>query len=139
MEKINPNQIMSGTFGKLWVNNDLMTNAVSFKATMKPKYEDVELNGELGVGRKFMGYEIEGSMKMHKVDNKLAKTIANGFMTGIMPEIKLNSEIDDPASLEPVRVLLTGITFDDVDLINFENKAKAEEEFSFKAFKAQYL
>ena len=126
------NKIMNGTFGSLWVNNQKWIDIKSFEAKATASYEDVKISGKLGSTRKYIGYEGAGSVTTHKIYSRGAKLVADGFKTGIMPEIKMISKLDDPAAFGAERVVYTGVTFDEVTLAKFENATPGEEELAFK-------
>ena len=46
MAEVN-NKIIRGSFGRLWVNSELIANVKSFEITATLNYEDVDINGEL--------------------------------------------------------------------------------------------
>jgi len=126
------NKIMSGTFGSVWVNNEKYIEVKAFEAKATGNYEDVKLSGKLGTSRKYMGFEGAGTMTLHKVYSRGAKLIADAFRTGIMPEIKMISKLDDPAAFGAERVKYSNVTFDEVTLAKFENGTPGEEELPFK-------
>ena len=131
--KIKSNQVMSGSFGKVWFNGEKAANVKSFEAKIAIEYEDVDISEQLGKGRKMMGYEIEGTVVLHKTDSAILKLYGEGLRTGNLPEVSIVSALDDPAALGAERVQYTGVTFDEVQLAKFENKAVSEEEVPFKA------
>ena len=126
------NRIMNGTFGDIWVNNIKYIDLKSFEAKATAEYEDVKLQGKLGKGRKYMGYEGAGSIVTHKVYSRGARLMADAFKTGIMPDVKIISKLDDPAAFGAERVVYSGVTFDEVTLAKFESGALGEEELAFK-------
>lgn len=132
------NRIMNGTFGDIWVNNIKWVDLKSFEAKATAEYEDVNIQGKLGKGRKYMGYEGAGSITCHKVYSRGARLIADGFKTGIMPDIKIISKLDDPAAFGAERVVYSGVTFDEVTLAKFESKSLGEEELPFKFESYEY-
>lgn len=125
-------KIMNGTFGTLWVNNVKWQDIKSFEAKATANYEEVKISGKLGSSRKYMGYDGAGSITTHKIYSRGAKLVAEGFKTGIMPDIKMISKLADPAAFGAERVVYTGVTFDEVTLSKFENNTPGEEELAFK-------
>ena len=55
MRNFNHNKVIRGTFGKVWVDGDLLSNAKSFEAKVTLDYEDMNVNGELVTQRRYMG------------------------------------------------------------------------------------
>lgn len=134
-----PNKIINGTFGKLWIDTDLFANVKSFEAKVSLNYEDVDIAGDLAKHRKYVGYEGEGTAVLHKIDSRIAKKLSNGIKTGDMPTSKLVGALSDPAAYGSERVEILGVTFDEVTLIKFENKTLGEEEVPFKFSGFNYL
>ena len=48
MGKFNSNKVIRGTFGRAWVDGDLMANVKSFEAKATIDYEDLDINGDFG-------------------------------------------------------------------------------------------
>lgn len=83
MDKVNTNNIIRGTYGRVWMNGELLAEAKSFEGKATMNFEEVNLAGDLGTHQRYMGYAGEGTMVLHKVDSKIAKTIAECIRTGI--------------------------------------------------------
>lgn len=132
MKNFNPNTIMNGTFGDVWVNNVKFMEIKSFEAKATGEYEDVNIQGSLGKARKYMGFDGSGTMVCHKVYSRGLSLLAEGFRTGKLPEIKMISKLEDPSALGAERIVYYGVTFDEITLAKFESKAVGEEELPFK-------
>lgn len=126
------NRTMNGTYGAVWVNNIKFLDLKSFEAKATADYEDVPIQGVNGMPRKYMGYQGAGSITCHKIYSRGAKLLADAFRTGIMPDIKMISKLDDPAAFGAERVVYEGVTFDEFTLAKFEGKSLGEEELPFK-------
>lgn len=132
-------QPMRGTYGRVWVNNEKLMMLSSFEGKVTGEYEDMDVAEEMGKIRSLVGWEGAGTLKYKKMDNDLAKTIAEGFRTGVLPDIKIVGELDDPGNSNATRVEFTGVTFDEVTLLAFEAKKVIEEEIPFKFSGYAYL
>lgn len=132
-KKFNSAEVINGTFGKVWVNNELVANTKSFEAKISIDYEDINVSNNLATQSKMTGYSITGTMTLHKVDSQFIKLYANGLKTGDLPSAKVIAALDDPASKGTERVELTDVYFDEIQLSKFENKTITEEEVPFRA------
>lgn len=132
------NKIINGSFGRVWLNGELFANVISFESKVTGKFEDVDIAGELGTFQKYMGYEGAGTIKLHKIDSRMVKELADAFNTGVMPEFKIIARLTDPAITGEEAIELTGVTFSEL-MFNFEQKKKAEEEVPFKFAKFKYI
>lgn len=133
MDKFDHNKVFRGSFGKVWRNDERLANVKSFEAKVALSYEDMEVNGDLGTKKRYMGYSITGTMTLHKFDSAVLKLLKDGITTGVMPDIKIVVALDDPTALGAERVVLTDVTLDEVTLSKFENKGLVEEEVPFAA------
>ncbi len=48
-------QVFSGTFGRVWINETLLANVKKIEAKKKAVYEDVDIAGQMGKSRKLVG------------------------------------------------------------------------------------
>lgn len=139
MNKINGNKVISGNFGKIWINGELFANTKSFEAKNSLKYEPVDIAGEMGTSQKYMGFEGAGTMVLHKIDSNVAKLLAKGVKTGVMPDIEIVGALNDPAAYGAERVKFIDVTFDEFTLLKFANKELQEEEVPFKYADFDYI
>ena len=133
------NQKFSGSKGMVWVNGDKLANIKSFEAKVTADYDDVKIAGEFGTDSKYMGYSLEGTMTLHKIDSKVAKLVADGFKTGKMPSVTIVSGLDDPDALGMEKVEIDGVKFTELALAKWEIGQTVEEEVPFKAKSFKYL
>lgn len=133
MKTFDHNKIFRGSFGKLWLDDEKLSNVKSFEAKASLDYEDLDVNGDLGQKHRYMGYSLSGTMVLHKYDSTVLKKYKDGIVTGELPELKLVAALDDPTAFGAERVALYDVTLDEVTLSKFENKGLVEEEVPFKA------
>lgn len=126
------NDVINGTFGRIWVNNQLWAECTSFEAKVTGEFEDITFCDELATHSKYMGWTGEGTIVCHKVDSKITKMLKDGFKTGFMPEIKIVAKLDDPASYGAERIEILGVTFTEFQLMKFASREKGETEVPFK-------
>lgn len=130
-DKINGQQIINGTFGRIWVNNELWADVKSFEAKVTGEFEDVVIGGSLATHKKYMGWNGEGTIVCHKVDSKITKMLQKAFKTGSMPAIKIVSKLDDPSAMGGERIEVLDVTFTEFQLMKFANKELGEVEVPF--------
>ena len=129
---MNKNQIIRGSFGRVWVDGELFSNVKSFEAKLTLNYEEVDIAGDLGKHQRYMGFTGEGTMTLHKINSKILAKLATAIKNGEMPDIKIISKLEDPTALGAERIELIEVTIDEVMLMKFENAAIGEEEVPFK-------
>ena len=116
-----------------------MAETKSFEAKVSMTYEEVNFAGDLGTHQRYMGYTGEGTIVLHKVDSKIAKKIAEGIRTGILPDIKYVGKLEDPTALGAERVEFLEVTIDELMLLKFANKEILEMEVPFKFADFNYI
>lgn len=138
MNRFDHNKVIRGSFGKVWLNDERLANIKSFEAKAAMNYEDMDVNGSLGTQKRYMGYTITGTMTLYKFDSTVLRLMKDGIKTGVMPEIKIVTALDDPTAYGAERVVLTDVTLDEVTLSKFENKGLTEEEVPFAAGNCEF-
>jgi hypothetical protein len=138
-ESFRASEVVSGTFGSVWIDAIKFANVKKFEAKCTFKYEDVDVSEQLGTDRKFAGYEIKGTITLHKVDSSIVKKLADGIKEGNMPVFKVVARNADPSARGQERIELIDLTFDEATLLSFESKKLIEEEFPFQAVAFNYL
>lgn len=136
MSRLRSQNVIAGTFGAVWVNDEEWLHVTKFEAKVTGEYEDVLMAGRLTTGRKYMGWTGEGTITVNKVNSTITKMLGENFKKGIVPEIKIVARLDDPNAYGAERVEILDVTFNEFMLLNFEVKAKMEEEvpFSFEDY-----
>ena len=130
--RLRGNDVINGTFGRIWVNNQLWAECKSFEAKVTGEFEDVTFCDDLSTHSKYMGWTGEGTIVCHKVDSKITKMLQKAFKTGSMPDIKIVGKLDDPASYGAERVEILNVMFTEFTLMKFASKEMGETEVPFK-------
>ena len=131
MREIRPEQVINGTFGEAWLDNEYIAEITGLTAELAIEYEDVDRPRKLGKAKKMMGYEGTGSLKMHKVTSRFIKLLSEKLKEGRQGSVTIISQLDAPDSLGAERVVLKGVTFENLSLANWQAKTKGEEEINF--------
>ena len=131
-DSIKTNQIIRGTYGRVWIDGELFANVKSFEAKLTLNYEEVDLSNDLGKHQRYMGFTGEGTMTLHKVNSKIFAKLAKAIKSGEMPDISIVGKLEDPTALGAERISFTEVTIDEVMALKFENATIGEEEVPFK-------
>ena len=116
-----------------------------YKKIMHGSTSAVYINGERDalptkIEVKMTGdYSIEGTITDRKSDSRLELAIAEGYRTGIMPDIVIMTSLGRRGSAARERWSLSGVVFTEVALANIEAKKGVERELPFKAVYAKNL
>jgi hypothetical protein len=131
--KIPGNRVITGTFGKLWWDGELIFEVESFEAKITPNREDVQMAGSLDVDSKVTNLKGEGSFKIKKVFSRGIEKLLNAWKRGEDPRSQLVGKLADPDTKGKAseRVVINNVWFNELTLMQFEVGQKLEREFPF--------
>ncbi len=131
------NSTINGTDGRLWINDTPCATIQSFVLHQTNVYEDVNKAGQKTKSRRVVGIELTGTITKYKTDNTMVGLMQD-YKDGDTPEIKLIALLENPKTGMMQRATIKGVTFGEMDLINFEQKVLAREEIPFEAEDYKY-
>lgn len=125
------NQVINGTFGEVWVDDDYLAEVVSGQAKVSLTYEDVKRARCLMVAKKLIKAEGKGSIKLNHVRSNIVKKTSDTIKNGKTPSYKIIMKLEDPDALGAERIALYGCKLDELTLMDWENGKITEETLSF--------
>lgn len=131
MDAYKASQVISGTWGEMWLNGDKMAETSALQAKVTLKKTAVNMCGTLVDGQKVSGMELKGTLKMHKVSSYMIKANSDNIKAGKHSEYTIISKLEDPDSLGAERIVLKGVVFDELTLVDWEAKKNGEESIPF--------
>lgn len=135
----NAKRVINGTWGEVWLDSDKVAECFGLQAKLNFKKEPITLCRQLGSDTKITGYDGTGSLRMHKVNSRLAKKIINNVGSGKEVRFTIISKLADPDSYGAERILIKDVSFDDLTLADWEAGAVGKVEAPFTFTKAEYL
>lgn len=133
------NGFLSGTNGKVWLNNVEMNAVASYEATVTGAFDDVDCIGEYATFQQYHGYKISGTLTLHKLTSAEMARIAQAYRSGIMPDLRIMSKQYDPKSGRSERVVVSDIVFTEFALARMEAKTLTDESFPFSGARYEIL
>lgn len=126
-------KVLHGSYSEVYINGvrDVLATKIEVKVT--GDFEDGAFCGDYGTFPIYNGYSIEGTITDKKLDSTLEVAIAEGYRTGVMPDIVLITALTNPATRQVERWSVSGVVFTEVALANIEAKKAVERELPFKA------
>lgn len=124
------NQVVSGNDATVWVNNEVWPDLKSMEYKITGEFEDINFLGDPRTHKKYMGFNVEGTLTFNKIRSRGASIMGKAFKTGVMPEIKIVTKIFNRATNKSERVALLGVVFSEFGA-STEAKAISEEELPF--------
>lgn len=126
-------KVLHGSCSEVYINGvrDVLATKIEVKVT--GDFEDGAFCGDYGTFPIYNGYAIEGTLTDKKTDSTLEVAIAEGYRTGVMPDIVLITALTNPTTRQVERWSVSGVVFTEVALANIEAKKAVERELPFKA------
>ena len=152
MRQFEANQVINGTFGDAWVDDDYLGEIISGKAEaveqaagllkeagakrvlslkVEVTYSDISRARHLINGKKMSKAEGKGSVKLHHVRTNIAKKMSDAIKSGRTLSVKIIMRLEDPDALGAERVVLYGCKFNKATLMDWEAEKETEESYDF--------
>ena len=124
-------RVINGSYGEVWVDGVEATEVTGFQAKIALTKVDVDQCKVFLTGSKIVGGKGTGTVKGLKVTSFFTTLVLDAVKNGSFPEITIISNIEDPDAFGAERVKLTGVTFDEVTLADWEAKKLGEQSIPF--------
>lgn len=126
-------RVMSGTWGQIWLDGELVGECYKFQAKVTLNKEDVPQCGVMWTDSKVKSMAGKGSVGMYKVSSRMAALIGDQIRKGKDPRFTIISKLNDPDAYGAERVAVKNVSFDDLTLADWEanNFGKVEAPFTF--------
>lgn len=132
-------KVINGTWGECWVDGEYIGEIESFKVDVEMTYTDVQMTGHLEPGKKLTKIEPKGSMKCHKVRDRLEIAIMDALAAGRTPEFQIIGKVADPDADGQTRVQCDNCKFDKATLMDFEGGKNSETSYNFTCDMPKFL
>lgn len=139
MQDFKHEQVINGSQGEMWINDDYMAEATALEAKVKLETAEVKKNRTLSKGYKVVGIAGEGTMKLNKVTSYCTKMILENLKAGKATRATVISNLDDPEALGAERIKINDCVFTELTLVNWENGKILEEDIPFQFSDADLL
>jgi hypothetical protein len=138
-DNLEAKRIINGKWGEVWLDDEKVGECYGLQAKVNFKKEDVIMCGQMGNDKKVTGWDGTGSLKMHKVNSRMAKLVRSLMADGRDVRFTIISKLDDPDTEAAERIAISGVSFDDITLADWEagNIGKIEAPFTFTGAKYQ--
>lgn len=132
-------RVMSGTWGELWLDGDLVAECYKFQAKVTLNKEDVPQCGVMWTDSKVKSMSGKGSVGLYKVSSRMAKLIGEQIRVGKDPRFTIISKLADPDAFGAERVCVKNVSFDDLTLADWEAAVFGKVECPFTFGDYEYL
>lgn len=126
-----PEKTINGTFGEVWIDDYYLAEVTALEAKVTLEKSEVNQTGTLAKGYKITGMDGKGTIKLNKVTSYFINLLSENMQKGKSTVCTIISKLADPDSDGTERVKITGCTFDELTLANWEAKKLGEESIPF--------
>lgn len=123
--------IINGTWGEVWLDDEKLAEQKGLQAKITFNKEDVDIAGVMAKHTKVTGWEGTGTLRLHKVNTRVALKVQQLVKQGKDVRFTIVSKLADPDAMGSERVVLRDVSFDDLTLVDFEPKKILETEMPF--------
>lgn len=131
MRNFADDNVINGTFGELWIDNDYMAEVIGFEAKLKLDTVEITRVGTYKKGAKVTGTSGSGTVKLNKVSSYFVKKISENLKQGKTTRATITSKLGDPGALGTERIVLKDCVFTEVTLADWEAGKNLEESIPF--------
>ena len=124
-------RVMSGTWGQIWLDNELVAECYKFQAKITYNKDEITLCGQLMTDSKITNAKGTGSIGMYKVNSRMIKTIGEKILNGHDVRFTIISKLADPDAYGHERVAIKNVSFDDLTLADWEAGVSGKVECPF--------
>lgn len=126
-------RVMCGTWGEVWLDGDYVSECYGLQAKVSFNKTDINICRQMATDKKTTNISCTGSLKLHKVNSRMALVIGNKIKSGQDPRFTIISKLDDPDAYGAERVVLRNVSFDDLTLADWEvaKNGTIEAPFTF--------
>ena len=132
-EVLDPRLVRNGTFGTGWVDGEQMYECYGLQIKVNKNKESVNRCRTLAEGKKMTGYSITGTIAIHNATSRMIELEANALHEGKDLRHTVISLLDDPDNPKPQRIVVKGVSFDDLTLADWEAAKLGSIEAPFTA------
>nr|DAM73775.1 MAG TPA: tail tube protein [Caudoviricetes sp.] len=130
-ESFNAQQVMSGTQGEVWIDDEYMAQVTSFKAEVNLIKEEVHQVKRMGKQYKITGWEGKGNVKMNHMSSYFINLMAENIKNAHQTIVTIVAKLDDPDAIGSERVVIRDATFDKLTLMDWQAKKLTEDDYDF--------
>lgn len=139
----NPGQIVdqtiNGTYGKVWVDGNLIAEVETFELNIEIENADVNVAGSGATYKKQVGWSGTGSMAVKHVNSRHINRMADSIKAGKTVRSTIVGTVADPGASGRETITVRDVTFNGLQLLKFELKTVTMEDipFNFSDFDKQ--
>ena len=130
---LDPRLVRNGTFGTGWIDGEQMYECFRIQIKVNKNKETVPRCRTLAEGKKMTSYNITGTIAIHNATSRMIELEAKALHEHKDLRHTVISLLDDPDNPKPQRIVVKGLSFDDLTLADWEAAKLGSIEAPFTA------
>ena len=126
-------EVRSGTWGELWLDGEQVAECYDCQIKVNKSKEDVQRCRTLVAGKKMTGVSVTGTIRIYNATSRLIRLEADALRQGKDLRHTIISNLDDPDNPDNQRISVTGVSFDDLTLADWQAAQLGQIEAPFTA------
>lgn len=132
------NRVISGTWGQVWVDNELWAELSAFQAKFSYNKSPVNMCGSMAEDYKVTSVKGTGSITVNKVYTRNI-TQADSLLEGKDVRATIVAKLADPDAYGAERVALYNVSFDDETIMDFQHGQMSQTTHPFTFTRREWL
>lgn len=130
---MNGKRVISGTWGEVWLDSDYVAECYGCQLKSSFTKESMNFCRQMAEDAKITSIKNTGSLKLRKVNSRMAITIGDMIRNGKDVRFTVISKLADPDAYGAERVVAKNVSFDDLTLADWEvaKTGSVEAPFTF--------
>ena len=137
-QQIPANRVISGTWGQVWVDNELWAELSGFQAKFSYNKSAVSLCGGMAEDAKVTSVKGTGSITVNKVYTRNISQ-ADSLLQGRDVRATIVAALADPDAYGAERVALYNVSFDDETIMDFQSGQVGKTTHPFTFTRREWL
>lgn len=132
-------RVINGNYGNVWLDGELVAEFYGLQLKVAATKKDVFMPRQMMSDTKITSLKGTGSIKSYKTNSRMAILLGGALKSGRDVRFTLVSGLDDPDAYGAERVAVTGVSFDDLVLANWERNTEGTTDIPFTFSEYDFL
>ena len=132
-------RVMSGTWGQVILDGDVLVEATGFQAKFTFNKTDINIGGQMEVDSKVTSVKGTGSITANHINSRMLLLLGDKIGTGRDVRFTIMGKLDDPDAFGAERVSLTSVSFDDLTIADWTHGQPGTKTYPFTFTKMKLL
>jgi Protein of unknown function (DUF2001). len=112
-------RVMSGSWGQVFLDGELVTEATAFQAKFTFNKTDISIGGQMETDSKVTSIKGTGSITMNRINSRMLLLLGDKISDGRDVRFTIICKLADPDAGGSERMALTEVSFDDLTIADW--------------------